>query len=177
MRSARILPALLVSLVLSACAAPQVRPQGSIRKVVVVAGSRVEVLPSGSFRQDLIGESNPRTVIARQTESVLATRGFDVVATRQSQAPVPLTDEVTSFIQQNKAEAGVVVILDWLDTSGAAVLGRVDVVLRLGVVDPEGQVLWTDTVRSQPIVSVYQSQSDWNSFLRRAVVDAVQLVP
>lgn len=177
MRPARILPALLVSLVLSACAAPQVRPQGSIRKVVVVAGSRVEVLPSGSFRQDLIGESNPRTVIARQTEAVLATRGFEVVATRQSQAPVPLTDEVSSFIRQNKAEAGVVVILDWLDTSGAAVLGRVDVVLRLGVVDPEGQVLWTDTVRSQPVVSVYQSQTDWNSFLRRAVVDAVQLVP
>ncbi|MCY1047469.1 hypothetical protein OV208_39590 [Corallococcus sp. bb12-1] len=177
MRPARILPALLVSVVLTACAAPQVRPQGSIRKVVVVSGSRVDVLPSGSFRQDMIGESNPRTVIARQTEAVLASRGFEVVATRQSQAPVPLTDEVVSFIQQNKAEAGVVVILDWLDTSGAAVMGRVDVVLRLGVVDPSGQVLWTDTFRSQPVVSMYQAQGDWNSFLRRAVNDAVQVVP
>lgn len=177
MRPARILCVLLVSLVFTACAARQVRPKGSIRKVVVVSGSRVDVLPSGSFRQDLIGESNPRTVIARQAEAVLDSRGFEVVATRQSQAPVPLTDEVASFIQENKAEAGVVVILDWLDTSGAAVLGRVDVVLRVGVVDPAGQVLWTDTIRSSPTVSVYQAQSDWNSFLRRAVIDAVQVVP
>lgn len=177
MRPARIPCVLLVSLVFTACAARQVRPEGSIRKVVVVAGSRVDVLPSGSFRQDLMGERNPRTVIARQAEAVLIERGFEVVATRQSQAPVPLTDEVSSFIQQNKAEAGVVVILDWLDTSGAAVLGRVDVVLRVGVVDPAGQVLWTDTIRSSPTVSVYQAQSDWNSFLRRAVIDAVQVVP
>ena len=177
MRPARILCVLLVSLVFTACAARQVRPAGSIRKVVVVAGSRVDVLPSGSFRQDLIGESNPRTVIVRQAEAVLVERGFEVVASRQSQAPVPLTDEVASFIQQNKAEAGVVVILDWLDTSGAAVLGRVDVVLRVGLVDPAGQVLWTDTIRSSPTVSVYQAQSDWNSFLRRAVIDAVQVVP
>jgi hypothetical protein len=177
MRPTRLVGFILVSLVLSACAARQVRPAGTIKKVVVVAGSRVDVLPSGSFRQDMIGESNPRTVIASQTESVLTDRGFDVVATRQSAAPVPLTDEVVSFIQQNKAEAGVVVILDWLDTSGAAVLGRVDVVLRLGVVDPNGQVLWTDTHRSSPVVSVYQSQTDWNSFLRRAVIESVQMVP
>jgi hypothetical protein len=177
MRPARLLPLLLMSLVLPACAARQVRPEGAIRKVVVVSGSRIDVLPTGSFRQDLIGESNPRTVLARQAEADLSSRGFEVVATRQSAAPVPLTEEVASFVQQNKAEAAVVVILDWLDVSGASVVGRVDVVLRLGVVDPSGQVLWTDTFRSQPVVSAYQSATDWNSFLRRAVNDAIQVVP
>ncbi|MGE6758938.1 hypothetical protein D7X55_26960 [Corallococcus sp. AB049A] len=177
MRPARLLSLLLVSLVLPACAARQVRPEGAIRKVVVIAGSRVDVLPTGSFRQDIIGEGNPRTVLVRQAEAELLSRGFEVVATRQSQAPVPLTDEVSSFVKQNKAEAAVVVILDWLDVSGASVLNRVDVVLRLGMVDPNGQVLWTDTFRSQPIVSAYQSATDWNSFLRRAVIDAVKVVP
>lgn len=168
---------LLLCVVATACSKPEVRPPGAIRKVVVVSGSRVERLPSGSFREDLVGEGNPRQVLARQAEAVLRERGFDVVASRASVSPLPQTSEVVSFVQQNEAEAAVVIILDWLDLSGAAVMGRADVVLRMGVVSPEGRVLWTDTFRSNPVISIYQSQLDWSSYLRRAAVDATRAVP
>ncbi|MBJ6762314.1 hypothetical protein JGU66_16210 [Myxococcaceae bacterium JPH2] len=178
MRALRVVPVLLLCLVAASCAGQrEVRPPGAIRKVVVVSGSRVERLPTGTYRQDMLDESNPRQVLARQAEAVLSERGFEVVATRASEAPLPQTNEVMSFIQQNQAEAAVVIILDWLDVSGAAVMGRADVVLRMGVVGPDGQVKWTDTFRSQPVISVYAAQSDWQSYLRRAAVDAVRAVP
>jgi hypothetical protein len=178
MHPLRTVPVFLLCVVAVSCAGkPEVRPAGAIKKVVVVSGSRVEQLPSGTFRDDMMGEGNPRQVLARQAEAVLGERGFEVVATRMSESPLPQTNEVISFIQQNKAEAAVVIILDWLDISGAAVLGRADVVLRMGVVSPDGQVLWSNTFHSQPSISVYQAQTEWQSYLRRAAIDAVKAVP
>ena len=84
----RFSAALLVCL-LAACATPQVRPPGALRKVVVAVGSRVDALPTSTYREDLMGEGNPRTVLVSQTEAVLRERGFEVVGTRISPSPAP----------------------------------------------------------------------------------------
>lgn len=165
----------VLSLLLAACAAPQVRPPGAIRKVVVVVGSRVDALPTATYREDMMGEGNPRTVLVSQTEAVLRERGFEVVGTRISPAPAPSTDEVVALIETNKAEAAVVVVLAWVDASALNALGRTEVVLDTGVVSPAGELQWRNETRSVSQVGVYQA--DWNSYLRKAVIEAVRAVP
>ncbi|QSQ25812.1 hypothetical protein JY651_13155 [Pyxidicoccus parkwayensis] len=169
--------AVALSLLLTACAAPQVRPPGAIRKVVVVVGSRVDTLPTSTYREDLMGEGNPRTVLVSQTEAVLRERGFEVVGSRISAAPAPSTDEVVRLIDDNKAEAAVVVVLGWIDASAIYSLGRADVVLDTGVVSPTGDLKWRNETHTVSQVSVFQAQADWNSYLRKAVIEAVRAVP
>lgn len=168
---------LLLSLLVTACAAPQVRPPGAIRKVVVVVGSRVDSLPVSSYRQDLMGEGNPRTVLVSQAESVLRERGFEIAGTRISAAPSPSTDEVVSVIRANDAEAAVVVVLSWVDVSGVQTLGRADVVMEAGVVSSDGQLLWRTESRTVAMIGLYQSQTDYSSYLRKAVIQIVKEVP
>lgn len=167
----------VLTLLLTACAAPQVRPPGAIRKVVVCVGSRVDSLPAATYREDLMGEGNPRTVLITQAQSALRERGFEVVGTRISAAPAPTTREVVSLIEDNKAEAAVVVVLAWVDASAIAALGRVDVVLDTGVVAPTGELQWRNETHSVGQVSMFQAQTDWNSYLRKAVIEAIRAVP
>ncbi|NTX02356.1 hypothetical protein [Myxococcus sp. CA040A] len=173
----RVSALLLLSLFVTACAAPQVRPAGAIRKVVVVVGSRVDSLPSASYREDLMGEGNPRTVLSGSTEAVLRERGFEVAGTRISAAPSPSTDEVVSVIRENDAEAAVVVVLSWVDVSAVQTMGRADVVLEAGVVSPDGQLIWRKESRTVAMIGLYQSQTDYSSYLRKAVIQAVKEVP
>ncbi|AGC45232.1 hypothetical protein MYSTI_03926 [Myxococcus stipitatus DSM 14675] len=168
---------LLLSLLLTACAAPQVRPPGAIRKVVVVVGSRVDALPTNSYREDLMGEGNPRTVLSGQTQAVLRERGFDVVGVRISDAPAPATQEVVSLIRENGAEAAVVVVLNWVDVTVIQALGRADVILESGLVSPSGQLLWHKESRTATTIGMYQSQTDHSSYLRKAIIQAVNEIP
>ncbi|MFP2913188.1 hypothetical protein ACLESD_50930 [Pyxidicoccus sp. 3LFB2] len=169
--------AVLLSLLLAACATPQVRPPGALRKVVVAVGSRVDSLPTYTYREDLMGEGNPRTVLVSQTESVLRERGFEVVGTRISAAPVPSTEEVVRLISDNEAEAAVVVVLAWVDASAVSALGRAEVVLETGVVSPAGALTWRNETRTVSQVGLYQAQTDYRSYLRTAVIEAIQAVP
>jgi len=167
----------LLGLVLAACATPQVRPPGALRKVVVVVGSRVDALPTATYREDMMGEGNPRTVLVRQTEAVLRERGFEVVGTRISPSPAPSTEEVVRLISDNGAEAAVVVVLAWVDASALDALGRAEVVLDTGVVSPVGELSWRNETRTVAQVGLYQAQTDWRSYLRKAVIEAVLAVP
>jgi hypothetical protein len=169
--------AVLLSLLLAACATPQVRPPGALKKVVVIVGSRVDALPTYTYRDDLLGEGNPRTVLVSQTESSLRERGFEVVGTRISPAPAPSSDEVVRLISDNGAEAAVVVVLSWMDASAVAALGRAEVVLETGLVSPAGELTWRNETRSVSQVGIYQAQTDFRSYLRKAVAEAVQAVP
>ncbi|HZI10058.1 MAG TPA: hypothetical protein VE153_06655 [Myxococcus sp.] len=168
--------ALLLCLLSTACAGKrEVRPQGAMQKVAVVVGSRVDSLPAYSVRQEMLGETNPRTVLVSQTESALDSRGFDVVARRISAAPYPSTEEVVQLIEDNGAQGAVVVVLDWVDVSATEVLGRAEVVLDTVVVGPGGEVTWRNQTRSVHQVGVYQA--DWQSYLRKAVIEAIRAVP
>jgi hypothetical protein len=166
-----------LTLLLAACAAPQVRPPGAIRKVVVVVGSRVESLPMSTYREDMMGEGNPRTVLVSQTEAVLRERGFEVVGTRISPAPAPSTEEVVALISDNQAEAAVVVVLAWVDASAINALGQAQVVLDTGVVSPDGNLSWRNETHTVAQVGMFQAQTDWRSYLRKAVMEAVRAVP
>ncbi|WP_253910650.1 hypothetical protein, partial [Pyxidicoccus fallax] len=169
--------AVLLCLLLASCATPEVRPPGALRKVVAVVGSRVEALPTFTYREDLLGEGNPRTVLVSQTEAVLRERGFAVAGTRISAAPVPSTEEVVALIRDNQADAAVVVVLAWVDASAVQALGRAEVVLDTAVVGPEGNLAWRNETRTVSHVGIYQAQTDWRSYLRKAVIDAVRAVP
>ncbi|WP_338866507.1 hypothetical protein [Myxococcus stipitatus] len=168
---------LLLSLFLTACAAPQVRPPGAIRKVVVVVGTRVDALPSNSYREDLMGEGNPRTVLSGQTQAVLRERGFEIAGVRISDAPSPSTQEVVSLIRENGAEAGVVVVLNWVDVTAVQALGRAEVILDAGVVSPSGQLLWRKESRTVSTIGMYQAQTDYSSYLRKAIIQVVNEIP
>lgn len=146
-----------------------------MQKVAVVVGSRVDSLPAYSVREELQGETNPRTVLASQAESALDARGFDVVARRISAAPYPATEEVVQLIQDNGAQGAVVVVLDWVDVSSIQVMGRAEVGLDTVVVGPGGEVVWRNQTRTVHQVGVYQA--DWHSYLRKAITDAVRAVP
>jgi hypothetical protein len=176
MRALRPVAALLC-LLLASCAAPEVRPPGALRKVVVAVGSRVDALPTYTYREDLMGEGNPRTVLVSQTEAVLRERGFEVVGTRISAGPVPSTDEVVTLIRDNEAEAAVVVVLAWVDASAVAALGRAEVVLDTAVVGPDGNLGWRNETRTVSQVGLYQAQTDFRSYLRKAVIEAIRAVP
>ncbi|MCP3100441.1 hypothetical protein LZ198_16345 [Myxococcus sp. K15C18031901] len=167
----------LLPLLLTACAAPQVRPEGAIRKVVVVASSRVDSLPTSTYREDMMGEGNPRTVIVGQTAAVLRERGFDVVGTRISQSPSPSIQEVVSFLQENQAEAAVVIMLSWVDVSALQALGRAEVVMDTAVIAPNGGLQWRNETRTVSTLGLYQSQMDFRSYLRKAIIEAVNAVP
>lgn len=176
MRALRPVAALLC-LLLASCATPEVRPPGALRKVVVVVGSRVDALPTFTYREDLMGEGNPRTVLVSQTQAVLRERGFEVAGTRISQAPAPSEDEVVTLIRDNGAEAAVVVVLAWVDASGVQALGRAEVVLDTAVVAPDGNLSWRNQTHTVSQVGIYQAQTDWRSYLRKAVIEAVRAVP
>ncbi|MFP2931819.1 hypothetical protein ACLESO_42925 [Pyxidicoccus sp. 3LG] len=167
----------LLCLLLTACSAPQVRPPGALRKVVVAVGSRVDSLPMYTYRENLMGEGNPRTVLASQAESALRERGFEVTGTRISAAPVPSTEEVVTLIRDNQAEAAVVVVLAWVDASGMQVLGRAEVVLDTAIVSPAGDLTWRNESRTVSQVGVYAAQTGFQSYLRKAVIEAIQAVP
>ncbi|GEN12174.1 hypothetical protein SAMN05443572_107333 [Myxococcus fulvus] len=173
----RALTLLLLSLLATACSAPQVRPPGAIRKVVVVIGTRVDSLPVATYREDMLGEGNPRSVLIGQTQAVLRERGFEVVGSRISDAPSPSTGEVVALIRENKAEAAVIVVLNWVDVSSIRAMGRAEVFLEAGLVSPDGNLLWRKDSRTVSSISMYQSQTDYSSYLRKAVIDAVQEVP
>lgn len=168
--------ALLLCLLTTACAGRrEVRPQGAMQKVAVVVGSRVDALPAYSVRQEMQGETNPRTVLVSQTASALDSRGFDVVARRISAAPYPATEEVVQLIADNGAQGAVVVVLDWVDVSAIEVQGRAEVMLDTVVVGPGGEVTWRNQTRSVHQVGVYQA--DWQSYLRKAITEAIRAVP
>ncbi len=168
--------ALLLCLLSASCAGPrEVRPQGAVQKVALVVGSRVDALPAYSVRQEMLGETNPRTVLVSQAESALNSRGFDVVARRISPAPYPATEEVVQLIEDNGAQAAVVVVLDWLDVSAMETLGRAEVGLDTVVVGPGGEVTWRNPTRTVHQIGVYQA--DWQSYLRKAVANAIRAVP
>ncbi|AKQ66011.1 hypothetical protein A176_002923 [Myxococcus hansupus] len=167
----------LLSLLLASCAAPQVRPPGALRKVVVVVGSRVDSLPSFTYRQDMMGEGNPRSVLVSQAQATLQERGFEVVGTRISAAPAPSINEVVEMIRDNDAEAGVVVVLNWVDVTSAQMMGRTEVLMETGVVGPNGRLRWSNPTRTTSMIGVYQAQTDLRSYLRKAVVEAIQAIP
>jgi len=169
--------AVLFCLLLASCAAPQVRPPGALRKVVVVVGSRVDALPTYTYRQDMMGEGNPRSVLVSQAQATLRERGFEVVGTRISPSPSPTTNEVVAMIRDNEAEAGVVVVLNWLDVTSAQLMGRAEVLLETGVVGPNGRLRWSNPTRTVAMLGVYQAQTDFRSYLRKAVVEAIQAIP
>ncbi|MCE9670240.1 hypothetical protein LY474_20795 [Myxococcus stipitatus] len=168
---------LLLSFLFTACATPPVRPEGALRKVVVVASSRVDALPTATYREDMLGEGNPRTVIVGQTQAALSDRGFDVVGTRISQAPSPSIQEVVSFIEENQAEAAVVIMLSWVDVSALQALGRAEVVMDTAIIAPNGALQWRNETRSVSTLGLYQSQTDFRSYLRKAIIEAVNAVP
>ncbi len=167
--------AVLLCLLSSSCAGKrEVRPPGALQKVAVVVGSRVDSLPAYSVREELQGETNPRTVLASQAESALNARGFDVVARRISAAPYPATEEVVQLIEDNGAQGAVVVVLDWVDVA-AIQMGRAEVGLDTVVVSPTGEVTWRNQTRTSHAVGVYQA--DWQSYLRKSVIQAIRAVP
>ncbi|MCY1023620.1 hypothetical protein [Pyxidicoccus sp. MSG2] len=168
---------IVLTLLLAACAAPQVRPPGAIRKVVVVVGSRVDALPTSTYREDMMGEGNPRTVLVSQAEAVLRERGFEVMGTRISPAPAPSTEEVVALISDNQAEAAVVVVLAWVDASSINTMGQAQVVLDTGVVSPSGELSWRNETHTVANIGMFQAQTDWRSYLRKAVIEAVRAVP
>ncbi|MCP3138038.1 hypothetical protein [Pyxidicoccus xibeiensis] len=167
----------LLFFLLAACSAPQVRPPGALRKVVVAVGSRVDTLPSFTYREDLMGEGNPRTVLVSQAEAALRERGFEVVGTRISAAPVPSTEEVVALIDNNGAEAAVVVVLAWVDATAVYALGRAEVVLETAIVAPTGDLTWRNESRTVSQVGAYAAQTGFQSYLRKAVIEAIQAVP
>ncbi|NVJ08611.1 hypothetical protein HUW63_25660 [Myxococcus sp. AM001] len=169
--------AVLLCLLLASCAPRQVRPPGALRKVVVVVGSRVDALPTFTYRQDMMGEGNPRSVLVSQAQATLGERGFEVVGTRISPSPSPTIHEVVAMIDDNEAEAGVVVVLNWVDVTSAQLMGRAEVLLETGVVGPNGKLRWNNSTRTVSTIGMYQAQTDLRSYLRKAVVEAIQAIP
>lgn len=142
-----------------------------------MVGSRVDSLPTYTYRQDMMGEGNPRSVLVSQAQATLSERGFEVVGTRISQAPSPTIHEVVAMIQDNEAEAGVVVVLNWVDVTSAQLMGRAEVLLETGVVGPNGKLRWSNPTRTVSTIGMYQAQTDFRSYLRKAVVEAIQAIP
>jgi hypothetical protein len=175
----RLLPALAVlTLCAAACAGrPAVRPEGAIQRVVVIAASRAPTPPVGTISGQLIGESEPREVLAREGRAALEARGFRVLESVSTAALEPSVEQVKGLVAQTGAEAAVVLVLRRMDLSALRPLGQAEVEVETRLMDREGRVTWSASREVATAQRLYRAQSDWRSHLRQAVSEAVQEVP
>lgn len=174
----RLLTATALVSLLAACAgSPGVRAEGAPKRVVVVTVSRVETPEAGSVSRELLGEDEPRDVMAGQAKRVLRARGFQVLEVRTAPAAGLEAGEAEALARRSGAEAAVVMVLTRMDLSVLQPLGRAEVELETRLLDKDGRTLWSGRRRSATAVKTYRAQTDWRSHLRQAVAEAVQEVP
>jgi hypothetical protein len=170
-------PIAMLSWVAACAGAPAVRPEGAPKRVVVVTASQVERPEAGTVSGELLGEDEPRDVMASEARSALRARGFDVLAVRTAPGAGPGAGLAEELARQQGAEAALVLVLTRMDLSALRPLGRAEVELETRLLDREGRTLWSGTRRSATAVKLYRAQTDWRSHLRQAVSEAVREVP
>lgn len=167
----------LVSLLAACAGSPGVRPEGAPKRVVVVTASRVETPEAGSVSRELLGEDEPRDVMASEAKLALRSRGFEVLAVRTAPGAGPEEGQAEALARQSGAEAAVVMVLTRMDLSVLKPLGRAEVELETRLLDTNGRTLWSGVRRRATAVKTYRAQTDWRSHLRQAVAEAAREVP
>lgn len=172
----RSLPWVTALLLAAACATPH-RPEGSPSRVVVVGASVVRSPGPRGLVTNFLGDEEPREVVARETADALRERGFEVVEVQSSPEPAPTPQQAAALARGSRADATVVVVLTGLDLSALQPLGQAQVALEWRMVGPDGRVFASDARRATTTERLYQSQMDWRSHVRQAVIQAVRELP
>jgi uncharacterized membrane-anchored protein len=167
----------LVSLLAACAGSPGVRSEGAPKRVVVVTASRVQAPEAGSVSGQLLGEEEPRDVMASEAKLALRSRGFDVLEVRTALGAEPEAGQAEALARQSGAEAAVVMVLTRMDLSALKPLGRAEVELETRLLANDGRTLWSGTRRHATSVKTYRAQTDWRSHLRQAVSKAAREVP
>jgi hypothetical protein len=126
---------------------------------------------------DVLGEEEPRDVVAREGAEALRSRGYSVLGVETTPGPAPSVEQASAVARQYQADATVVLVLTRLDLSSLQPLGQAEVELQSMVVGPEGRVLSSDERRAATSESLYRARTDWRSHVRQAVIQAVRELP
>lgn len=156
---------------------PAVRPEGSPQRVVVVAASQVPKPSARTITGEVLGADDPREVVATEAEAALQSRGFTVLASTTAPGFEPAQEQVLALVEQQHADAAVVLVLKKMDLSALQPLGQMEVELETRLVGRDGRVLWSGTRRGATSERLYRAQADWRSHLRQAVDASVREVP
>jgi hypothetical protein len=145
--------------------------------VVVVAASRVPKPSARTITGEVLSGDEPRDVVADEAESALRSRGFTVLASTTAPGFEPAEEQVRALVEQQHADAAVVLVLKRMDLSALQPLGQMEVELETRLVGRDGRVLWSGTRRGATTERLYRAQTDWRSHLRQAVDASVREVP
>jgi hypothetical protein len=175
----RLVPAsALLLLLATGCAGARPASARAGGRVVVLAASEAARPRAQSLTAELMGEEEPRDVLAREAGAALRARGRTVLSVHVApEASGALEAGARELAVRHGADATLLVVLRRMDLSALQATGRAQVELHARLVSATGEALWDADRSVSTSVRLYRAQADWRSHLRQAVVTVLGELP